>query len=99
MAGGLGFEPRQTDPESVVLPLHHPPSNQDYFSIPSKYLKPTPEPGFVLCAVHTVKPQHKFVGTFDDKSFSPHAMFNRLRKSSLIFPDFMMLEIFRKFNE
>ena len=25
MAGGLGFEPRQTDPESVVLPLHHPP--------------------------------------------------------------------------
>ncbi len=23
--GGLGFEPRQTDPESAVLPLHHPP--------------------------------------------------------------------------
>ena len=25
MAGGLGFEPRQTAPEAVVLPLHHPP--------------------------------------------------------------------------
>ena len=25
MAGGLGFEPRQADPESAVLPLHHPP--------------------------------------------------------------------------
>ena len=24
MAAGLGFEPRQTDPESAVLPLHHP---------------------------------------------------------------------------
>ncbi len=24
--GGLGFEPRQADPESAVLPLHHPPS-------------------------------------------------------------------------
>lgn len=24
-AGVLGFEPRQTDPESVVLPLHHTP--------------------------------------------------------------------------
>ncbi len=24
MVAGLGFEPRQTDPESVVLPLHHP---------------------------------------------------------------------------
>jgi hypothetical protein len=23
-AAGLGFEPRLTDPESVVLPLHHP---------------------------------------------------------------------------
>ena len=23
--GGLGFEPRQTDSESAVLPLHHPP--------------------------------------------------------------------------
>ncbi len=28
MAGGLGFEPRQTDPESVVLPLHHPPTEK-----------------------------------------------------------------------
>ena len=25
LAGGLGFEPRQADPESAVLPLHHPP--------------------------------------------------------------------------
>ena len=25
--GGLGFEPRQTDSESAVLPLHHPPRN------------------------------------------------------------------------
>ena len=24
LAAGLGLEPRQTDPESVVLPLHHP---------------------------------------------------------------------------
>ena len=24
MAAGLGLEPRQTDSESVVLPLHHP---------------------------------------------------------------------------
>ncbi len=24
MAPGQGFEPRQTDPESVVLPLHKP---------------------------------------------------------------------------
>lgn len=24
MAAGLGFEPRQADPESAVLPLHHP---------------------------------------------------------------------------
>ncbi len=24
LAAGLGFEPRQTDPESVVLPLHNP---------------------------------------------------------------------------
>ena len=24
MAAGLGFEPRQTEPESVVLPLHNP---------------------------------------------------------------------------
>ena len=24
LVAGLGFEPRQTDPESVVLPLHHP---------------------------------------------------------------------------
>ena len=23
MVASLGFEPRQTDPESVVLPLHH----------------------------------------------------------------------------
>ena len=27
--GELGFEPRQTDPESVVLPLHHSPSSAD----------------------------------------------------------------------
>ena len=27
VAGVLGFEPRQTDPESVVLPLHHTPSS------------------------------------------------------------------------
>ena len=24
-AGGLGFEPRQAESESAVLPLHHPP--------------------------------------------------------------------------
>ena len=24
MAAGLGFEPRHADPESAVLPLHHP---------------------------------------------------------------------------
>ena len=24
LVAGLGFEPRQTDPESVVLPLHYP---------------------------------------------------------------------------
>jgi hypothetical protein len=26
LAGELGFEPRQTESESVVLPLHHSPS-------------------------------------------------------------------------
>jgi hypothetical protein len=26
MAGELGFEPRQTESESVVLPLHHSPN-------------------------------------------------------------------------
>ena len=25
VAGGLGFEPRQADPECAVLPLYHPP--------------------------------------------------------------------------
>ncbi len=27
MAAGLGFEPRQTESESVVLPLHNPATN------------------------------------------------------------------------
>ena len=30
MAAGLGFEPRQTDSESVVLPLHHPAIQEKY---------------------------------------------------------------------
>lgn len=35
LAAGLGFEPRQRDPESRVLPLHHPAANlrNYYFSI------------------------------------------------------------------
>jgi hypothetical protein len=28
LAGELGFEPRQTESESVVLPLHHSPKRQ-----------------------------------------------------------------------
>jgi hypothetical protein len=27
MAGGLGFEPRKTESESVVIPFHHPPTD------------------------------------------------------------------------
>ena len=30
-AGELGFEPRQADPESAVLPLHHSP--KDFFKL------------------------------------------------------------------
>ena len=32
MAPGLGLEPRQEDPESPVLPLHHPGRNSHYYS-------------------------------------------------------------------
>lgn len=32
MAGGKGFEPLQTDPESVVLPLDEPPPNFEGYS-------------------------------------------------------------------
>ena len=32
MAPGLGLEPRQEDPESPVLPLHHPGRNIHYYS-------------------------------------------------------------------
>src|SRR2546426_12379014 len=32
MVGGLGFEPRYTEPESVVLPLDDPPANGDALS-------------------------------------------------------------------
>lgn len=37
MAGGKGFEPLQTDPESVVLPLDEPPPNVEgnFTTIPS----------------------------------------------------------------
>ena len=39
-AGELGFEPRQADPESAVLPLHHSPVNQPkYFIIRLKLNK------------------------------------------------------------
>ena len=31
-AGGPGFEPRQADPESAVLPLHHPPIKKGYYT-------------------------------------------------------------------
>src|SRR6476620_6377643 len=31
LAGELGFEPRQTESESVVLPLHHSPINPSIF--------------------------------------------------------------------
>ena len=33
MAGGLGFEPRQTESESVVLPLHNSPIATTSFSL------------------------------------------------------------------
>ena len=32
MAPGLGLEPRQEDPESPVLQLHHPGRNSHYYS-------------------------------------------------------------------
>ena len=32
VAGELGFEPRQTESESVVLPLHHSPMNWSVFN-------------------------------------------------------------------
>ena len=31
VADGLGFEPRQADPEPAVLPLHYPSKNTMYF--------------------------------------------------------------------
>gem|GEM_PF-6825206 len=34
-AGALGFEPRPTDPKSVVLPLHHAPA-RSYFIMPCR---------------------------------------------------------------
>gem|GEM_PF-1896963 len=36
LAGGRGFEPRLTDPESVVLPLDDPPSTPN--SLPKRWL-------------------------------------------------------------
>jgi hypothetical protein len=43
LAGELGFEPRQTESESVVLPLHHSPPKwlilQHYFRKFSKIAK------------------------------------------------------------
>jgi hypothetical protein len=36
MVGELGFEPRQTAPEAVVLPLHHSPLNRNNYSINSR---------------------------------------------------------------
>jgi hypothetical protein len=36
MAAGQGFEPWRTDPESVVLPLHHPAAKQNLYS--ARYL-------------------------------------------------------------
>jgi hypothetical protein len=32
LAGELGFEPRQTESESVVLPLHHSPIFSDTYT-------------------------------------------------------------------
>ena len=32
MAAELGFEPRQTESESVVLPLHNSATNSDYYT-------------------------------------------------------------------
>ena len=34
LAGGPGFEPRRGDPESPMLPLHHPPTAVNYTSEP-----------------------------------------------------------------
>ncbi len=34
-AGGRGFEPRHTDPESAVLPLDEPPNLMVYFTTPA----------------------------------------------------------------
>src|SRR3954454_18381924 len=33
VAGELGFEPRQTESESVVLPLHHSPTTPEAYAI------------------------------------------------------------------
>ena len=38
LAGELGFEPRQTESESVVLPLHHSPILPNYINILSRCL-------------------------------------------------------------
>jgi hypothetical protein len=32
-AGGRGFEPRHTDPESAVLPLDEPPTSEGHFTM------------------------------------------------------------------
>ena len=32
MAAEIGFEPRQTESESVVLPLHNSATNSDYYT-------------------------------------------------------------------
>ena len=39
MAGELGFEPRQTESESVVLPLHHSPIFSDTYKAFLKFLR------------------------------------------------------------
>ena len=41
MVAGLGFEPRQADPETAVLPLHHP---ADGGSVPMPNAESSPNP-------------------------------------------------------
>ena len=71
---GLGFEPRQTEPESVVLPLHYPGvSHVTYFRVDGT-VKSTPDRG-----LETVTP--KFIET---NSRSHHAGSSRQTWSTVI---------------
>ncbi len=54
LAAGLGFEPRQTESESVVLPLHHPATDTPARVEPLSRKKYTTDPGGMQAFGHQI---------------------------------------------